>query len=176
MLLINSMTTECHSSLIPTFSGSVMREALDLLQIKCYVLSGANHNPMLIEQVNWYLNKGLWIMCSKQDSVRVALEANLLLLYAWNLCPVPRTDISRSLVAVGCKFAFPIDFSNRKHWELTSSAITVVSYSKELAKQLSACRQATVLLVEEQRAYHREYINARHPDPQIYSIGKIVFA
>jgi len=32
------------------------------------------------------------------------------------------------------------------------------------------------LLVEEQRAYLREYINARRPDPRIYSVGDIVFA
>ena len=28
----------------------------------------------------------------------------------------------------------------------------------------------------EQRAYHREFVNARQPDPKIYSIGDIVFA
>ncbi len=131
---------------------------------------------MLVEHVNWYLNKGLHIMCNERDSVRVALEAILLLLYAWNSCPVPGSDISRSLVAVGREFAFPIDFSSGKHWELTSSASTVVSYSKDLAAQLSACRLVAELLVEEQRAYHREYINARCPDPRIYSIGNIVFA
>ena len=48
--------------------------------------------------------------------------------------------------------------------------------SKELATRLSVCRKVAELLVEEQRAYHREYINARRPDPQIYSIGNIVFA
>ncbi len=142
----------------------VCREALDLLKINCHVLSGANHNPMLVECINWYLNKGLCIMCNKKDSVWVALEAILLLLYAWNSCPVPGTDISPSLVAVGRKFAFPIDFSSRKHWELTSSASTVVSYSKDLAERLSVCRLVAELLVEEQ------------PDPCIYSVGNIIFA
>ena len=59
---------------------------------------------------------------------------------------------------------------------MTSTASTVVSYSKELATRLSACRDVAELLVEEQRAYHREYINARRPDPHIYSVGDIVFA
>jgi hypothetical protein len=85
-------------------------------------------------------------------------------------------DISRSLVAVGHEFAFPIDFSSGKHWELTSSASTVVSYPKNLAAWLLACRLVAELLVEEQRTYHREYINARRPNPRIYSIGNIVFA
>ena len=109
---------------------------------------------MLVERVNRYLTKGLKIMSNERDSVRVALEAILLLLYAWNSCPVPGTDISRSLVAVGREFAFPIDYSSGKHWELTSSPTTVVSYSKELATRLSACQEVSKLLVEEQRSYH----------------------
>jgi hypothetical protein len=133
----------------------VCREALDLLKINCHVLLGANHNPMLVKRVNRYLNKGLRIMCNEQDLVRVALEAILLLLYAWNSCPVPGTDISHSLVAVGREFTFPIDFSSA---------------------QFLACRLVAELLVEEQHAYHCEYINARQPDPCIYSIGDILFA
>ena len=101
---------------------------------------------MIIERINRYHTKGLKIMCNERDSVRVALEAILLLLYAWNSCPVPGTNISRSLVAVGREFAFPIDFSSGKHWELTSSPSTVVSYSKELATCVSACRQVAELL------------------------------
>jgi len=168
----------CHTAVLDKDSKffGVCREALDLLQIHCHVLSGSNHNPMLVERINRYLNKGLRVMCNERDSVRVALEAILLLLYAWNSCPVPGTDISRSLVAVGREFAFPIDFSSGKHWELTSTASAVVSYSKELAHRLSACREVAELLVEEQRAYHREYINARRPDPRIYSVGNMVFA
>jgi hypothetical protein len=90
--------------------------------------------------------------------------------------PSARNRHTRSLVAVGCEFTFPIDFSSGKHWELTSSPSTVVSYSKELATCLAACRQVAELLVREQRSYHRELINARRPDPRIYSIGDIVFA
>jgi hypothetical protein len=117
-------------------------------------LSGANHNPMLVKRVNRYLTKGLKIMCNKCDSVRVALEAILLLLYAWNLCPVPGADISCSLVAVGREFAFPINYSSRRHWELTSLPSTVVSYSIELATHLLACREVAEILDKEQRLYH----------------------
>jgi hypothetical protein len=99
-------------------------------------------------------------MCNERDLVRVALEGILLLLYAWNSCPVPRTGISQSLVAVGQEFAFPIDFLGGKHWELTSTPNTVVSYSKELTMWLSACREVAEYLVKEQRAYHCELINA----------------
>ncbi len=40
----------------------VCRKALDLLKINCRVLSGDNHNPMLVECLCRYFNKGLTIM------------------------------------------------------------------------------------------------------------------
>ncbi len=168
----------CHTAVLNKDSKffGICREALDLLKINCHVLLGSNHNPMLVERLNRYLNKGLCIMCNERDSVWVTLEAILLLLYyMWNSCPIPGTDISRSHVAVGREFTFPINFLSGKHWELTLSASTVVSYSKDLAAWLLACCLVAELLVEEQRAYHRKYINARRPDPRIYSVGNIVF-
>ncbi len=47
-------------------------------------------------------------MTNERDSAQVALESILLLISAWNLCPVPGTDISCSMVAIGCKCPFPI--------------------------------------------------------------------
>jgi len=168
----------CHTVVLDKDSKffGVSREAIDLLKTNCHVLSSANHNPMIVERVTGYLTKGLEIMCNERDSARVALEAILLLLYAWNSCPVSGTDIPRSLVAVGREFTFPIDFSSGKHWVLISSPSTVVSYSKELATRLATCRQVAELLVREQRSYHRELIIARRPNPHIYSFGDILFA
>jgi hypothetical protein len=146
----------CHTAVLDKdnkFFG-ICCKALDLLKINCHVLLGSNHNPMLVEHLNRYLNKGLYIMCNERDSVWVALKAILLLLYAWNSCPVPGADIARNLAAVGREFAFPIDFLSGKHCELTSSASTVVSYLKDLAAQLSACCLVAELLVEEQHTYH----------------------
>jgi hypothetical protein len=141
----------CHTVVLDKDSKffGVCHESLDLLKINCHILSGGNHDPMLVERLNRYLNKWLKIMVNKQDSPWIALEALLLLIYAWNSCPVPGTDISRSLVAVGCKFQFPIDFSSGKHIELMSAPGTVVSYSQELASRLGACRQIATILVEE---------------------------
>jgi hypothetical protein len=98
----------CHTCILNKDSKffEVCWEALDLLQINCHILSGGNHNPMLVEQLNRYLNKGLRIMTNKRDSTWVALEAILLLIYAWNSCPVLSTDISHSTVAVGWGFSF----------------------------------------------------------------------
>jgi hypothetical protein len=102
---------------------------------------------MLVERVNRYLNKGLKIMTNERDSVWVAMEAILLLLYAWNSSPIPGTDLSRCFVALGREFQFPIDFSANKHFELTSTPSTTASYSRELATRLSALREVAALLV-----------------------------
>jgi hypothetical protein len=115
-------------------------------------------------------------MTNERRTVPVALESLLLLVYAWNSCPVPGTDISRSLVAVGREFAFPIDYLSSKHWELTSSPATVESYSKDLAERLGACRKIAMLLVGEQCEWHQELVNSCRWDPHIYFPGDIVFA
>ncbi len=167
----------CHTIILDKdkkFHG-VCHEALDLLKINCYVLLGDNHNPMLVERLCRYFNKGLTIMCNERDTVCIALKCLLLLLYAWNSCPVPGTDISRSLVAVGCQFAFLIDFSSGKHWQLTSSPATVESYSKDLAMRLSACCKIANLLVSETHDWHRALVDSHRPDPRVYLPGNIVF-
>ena len=168
----------CHIIILDKDSKffGVCREALNLLKINCHVLLGDNHNPMLVERICGYFNKGLTIMTNEHDSVRVALESLLLLLYAWNFCPLPGPDISRSMIAAGRKFAFPLDFSSRKHWQLTSSPNTVKTYLKDLAIRLSACREVAELLVCEHRKWHRKLINSRRQDPRVYSPGNIVFA
>jgi hypothetical protein len=131
---------------------------------------------MLVKRVNRYINKGLKIMTNECGSIRVALKAILLLIYAWNSCPIPRTDISRSLVAVGQEFAFPIDYLAGKHWELVSSPSTVTTYSKDLAMRLTAYRAIAELLVKKHSAYHCKFINANRPNPRVYAVGDIVFA
>ena len=81
----------CHTVVLDKDSKffGVCREALNLLNINCHVLSGGNHNLMIVERINRYLNQGLRIMYNERDSNRVALEAILLLIYAWNSCPCP---------------------------------------------------------------------------------------
>jgi hypothetical protein len=130
----------------------------------------------VVEHVNRYLNKGLKVMTNEHGSVRIAMEAILLLLYAWNSAPIPGTNLSCCFVALGCEFQFPIDFLVDKHWELTSTLAMVNSYLKNLAVYLQVLREIAKILVKEQRTWHREFVNARRPDPKVYSVGNIVFA
>jgi hypothetical protein len=94
-------------------------------------------------------------MANDQDSICIALEAILLLIYTWNSCPVLGTDISHCMVALRREFSFPIDFSTGKHAELYSVPGMVESYSKQLATCLSCCHTIAKLLVKEHYCWHR---------------------
>jgi hypothetical protein len=40
---------------------------------------------------------------------------------------------------------------------------------------LTACCAIAELLIKEHHAYHRDFINANHPNPRVYVVGDIVF-
>jgi hypothetical protein len=122
----------CHTLVVDKASVffSVFRQVVDLLRLNLHVLSG------VVERVNRFANKCLKVMTNERDSVRIASEALLLIIYAWNSAPIPGTDLPRSLVAVGRVFSFPIDFSDAKHLELVSSPDKVISYAKDQATWL----------------------------------------
>ncbi len=168
----------CHTCILDKDSKfyGVCPEALDLLKVNRHVLSGGNHNLMMVKQLNHYLNARLRIMMNKRDSTRIVLKAILLLLYAWNSCLVPGTDISWSMVAIGHKFAFPIDFSTGKHAKLYSMPGTIKSYSWEFAIRLSSCHEIADLQVREHRCWHHNLVNSSQHDPRIFSVSNIVFA
>jgi hypothetical protein len=93
----------CHTIVLDKDSKffGAFKEACNLLQLNQHVLSGSNHNPMMVKQVNRYLNKGLKVMSNNCSSIQIAIEAILLLLYMWNSAPIPGTDLSRCFVALG---------------------------------------------------------------------------
>jgi hypothetical protein len=141
----------CHTIVLDKDSKffGVFKEAADLLQINCHVLSGGNHNSMLAKCVNRYLDKGLKFMTNKRDSVRVAIKAILLLLYAWNSAPIPGTDISCCFVALGREFQFP-------HGTYFQPLPRPFLIRATLLLIYSALREVARFLVGKQRAYHRE--------------------
>ena len=78
----------------------IFRQVVDLLQINCHTLSIGSNDGMLVERVNRFINKGLWVTTNERGSIRDALEAILFLIYAWNSLPIPGTNLLCSLVAV----------------------------------------------------------------------------
>jgi hypothetical protein len=157
------------------FLGEFVKTAA-LLKINIHVLSGSNHDPMLVERICRFLNTCLTIFCNERGTNRVALEGILMSLYAWNSAPVIGTDISRSLLVTGREFNFPIDFSSEQHQMLTSSPLKVTSFATEQARLLKCGQSIAKELIHVQRAWHREFINQRRPDPRQYSVGDRVFA
>ena len=118
---------------------STFRDAAELLKINTHTLSRANHDPMLVERLNRYLNKFLKIFVAEHNGdARAAYEGLLMALYAWNCAPVPGTDISRCLMVTGREWKFPIDFSKEKHYELMSKPSQTLSFAKRQAIVLSA--------------------------------------
>ena len=157
------------------FLGEFAKTA-SFLKINIHVLSGENHDPMLVERVCKYLNQCLQIFCSERGTNRVALEGILMSLYAWNSAPVIGTDISRSLWVTGREFNSPIDFSTEQHQLLTSTPLKVNSCAADQAHLLSCGRSLAKGLICAHRAWHREYVNQTRPDPRLYSVGDRLFA
>ncbi len=73
--------------------------------------AGGNHNTMLVKRFNKFLNAGMRVFNNNRDTNKVFVEGAETLTYAWNSCPVVGTDLSRSLLTVGCAYHFPIDLS-----------------------------------------------------------------
>ena len=147
-----------------------------LLNVNIHVLSGENHDPMLVERICRFLNSSLEIFCGERGTNKAALEGILMALYAWNSAPVVGTDISRSLLVVGREFQFPIDFSADEHHILTSNSAKTHSYAASQADLLTYSRAVAQELIHHHRAYHREYVNSRRPNPRLYTVGDVVFA
>ena len=127
----------CHTIIVDADSKfkATFEEMVKTLQINLHVASGNNHDAILVERFNSFLNKGLRILCSERNTTRTFLESAQLLTYAWNSAPMAETDISRSLVAVGQEFSFPIDFVDQETPILDMSAEAKISYAEKLREQ-----------------------------------------
>ena len=147
----------------------------ELLQIPHHLSSKGNHNAIIVERFNKFLNQGMRIFAEERGTPRVFLEAAETLCYAWNSAPVAGTDLSRSLLVVGREFRFPIDISNNRHLTLDVNESSVESYAKDLTSLLEKCRDVYALLISEHRAMHREYRNAQLSNPKKFKLHDIVF-
>ena len=59
---------------------------------------------------------------------------------------------------------------------LTSSPLKATTFAGEQARLLKCGREIAKELIHQHRAWHREFINQRRPNPRIYSVGDKVFA
>jgi hypothetical protein len=156
------------------FKGN-FKEAFATLKIQHYLSARGNHNAILVERFNRYLNSGLRVFNNDRETNRVFIEGAQTLTYAWNSCPVLGTDLSRSLLTVGREFHFPIDFEADRRLSFEPSDREKKLFAENLTDLLRKSREIYLLLIAEHRAAHREYRNAQINQPREFKLGDIVF-
>ena len=156
------------------FKGE-FKDMAELLKLKHHTVAKGNHNAIFVERFNRFLNSGLRVFNNDRGTNRVFVEGALTLCYAWNSCPVTATDLSRSLLAVGREFQFPIDFTSRYHITYDTDESQVRKYADELCDLLTKSREIYEILISEHRAMHREYRNAQLNQVRKFKTGDIVF-
>ena len=166
----------CHTVIIDADSKfkATFSEVIDFLKLNKYELSKGNHQAMLVERFNKYLNKALKIFTNERSSNRTYVEGALLAAYAWNSAPVSGTDISRSLLVMGREFNFPIDFSTDETFSTRNDPKAVFEYTKQLIALLKESREIYRILIEEHRAMHRELKNAEISKPRSFELDDLV--
>ena len=150
-------------------------EMCSILKIKHHFSAKGNHNAIIVERFNKFLNSSLRIFCNSRGTIRSFREGILLTVYAWNSAPVVGTDLSRSLLTVGREFHFPIDFANNSHISYTVDTNNIKNFAHDLTSLLYKCREVYKTLISEHRAMHREYRNAQLANPTKFNLGDYVF-
>ena len=74
----------CHTFVVDADSKfrSIFEHVMLRLKINLHVASGGNHDAIIVERFNAFLNKGLKIFCNERDTTRVFVEGAQLLAYA----------------------------------------------------------------------------------------------
>ena len=166
----------CHTIIIDADSKfkATFSEVISFLKLNKYELSKGNHQAMLVERFNKYVNKALNIFTHERSSNRTYDEGALLAAYAWNSAPVSGTDISRSLLVMGREFNFPIDFSTDETFSTQSDPKAIFEYTQQLVSLLKESREIYRVLIEEHRDMHRELKNAEVSKPRSFKFGDLV--
>lgn len=88
---------------------SVMVAMCEHLGIVYHVVARENHDAILCERFHRYLNKVERIHTADTDSFSDWILGAGFATYAWNASPIDGTDVTRSFVARGRDFPFPLD-------------------------------------------------------------------
>ena len=154
----------------------IFRQMVTILKIQHHDVSKGNHDAIIVERFNRFLNSSLKVFTNERDTTRVFVEGSLLAAYAWNSAPVIGTNISRSLIVVGREFQFPIDIESNNFNVHNIHEDTVLNYAQTQLELLQKCQEIYCILIEEHRSYHREYRNSQIQESTMFKIDDIVFA
>ena len=158
-----------------TFKG-LFESVCAILNITLHVAARGNHKAVAIEHFHRFLNKAVAIASNDRGTIDVFVEAAHTAAYAWNSSPIDRTDIIRSVAAVGRPFRFPFDLSLSKTPSPTSNQAAGCHAFLRLASPTTQfSEQVLRLLTEERRSLHRERAN-ESLNPIAFAIGDLVMA
>ena len=168
----------CHTIIIDADSKfrATFAEVADLLHLNKYELAKGNHKAMLVERFNRYLNKVTKIFKNERATNRTYIEGALLAAYAWNSSPISGTDISKSLLVMSREFNFPVDFATDRTFSTRNDPEIIHEYTRDLVTVLQESREIYKILIEEQRAMHRELKNAEVSNAIKFKVGDLVLA
>ena len=93
------------------FSGMFKKTFQETLITPVHAFSRGNHKVIINEGFHRKFNKAQKINSADKVSLHQWLQGVLFALYAWSAVPVDRTDIARSVVAIGIVFPFLIYLS-----------------------------------------------------------------
>ena len=164
-------------NLIVTDAGSKFNSEFEqrcnLLNVKHHKAARNHNNSVLVKIFIRFMSTSLTVSCSDRDSIRVFIEGAAMVIYAWNLAPVAITNLSRSLVACGREFRFPINFTQKLHRSGINQPIHVKSYATDLFKKLEKSQEIYKVLISEHRALHQEIRNTQKTITRKFDINDI---
>lgn len=145
-----------------------------ILGIRFHPASRGNHKAVSVERFFRYLNKAVTIAANDRNTNQVFIETSHCAAYAWNSSCIDGTDISRSVVAVGREFKFPLDIALSDAPTPVDGSVFAVHAFLRLAQENSQfATKILQLLTEERRSYHRERANETR-NQQLFALGDLV--
>ena len=145
------------------------------LKIRWISVARGNHKGLRVERFHRFLNKVVTNECRHRGTNQVFPETCHVAAYAWNSAPTEDSDITRSFVAFGLNFRFPMDIDLEKLPKLIGpdSATAVHRYLHGIAQQRETSRFIVKCLNDDRRAAHRERVNATRR-PISFQVGDFV--
>eukprot|EP00957_Ditylum_brightwellii_P075329 5723949-Ditylum_brightwellii.AAC.1 len=157
------------------FKGE-FKEAMEILKIKHHMVSKGNHNAVMVERFNVFLNSSLTAFTNDRQTNRLFVDGTHMSVYGWSSAPVVGTDISRSLLVVRREYSLPIDYTSRSELSFNVTPLDVKSYANKMLNLLDKCRFIFKMLISEQRTLHRDLRNEQLNEPKRFQLGDVVFA
>jgi hypothetical protein len=146
-------------------------KAAEILRLQHHQTARGNHDAVLVERFNRFLNAFLKVFNIHHETNRVFVKGALMAAYAWNSAPVAGTDLSHLLLVLGQEFHFPINFTSPQH--ITKD---IKTFTSDMLELMEKCQEVYTLLIQEHRAYHRELRNSLIGSPRKFKLHDVVFA